>query len=132
MPSRMTEGELDQLISSRLLRLVEYHGAQRIELTHDVLTPAVRENRDRRRAERDRAELAARAAELEAEQLHHVAELQVAHEHARRAAKALSTAGNRAGGYASSSALWPRVSVSWPTRAQVRLRTICAPRLRRS
>ena len=82
VPSRMTEGELDQLISSRLLRLVEYHGAQRIELTHDVLTPAVREHRDRRRAERDKAELAARAAELEAEQLHHEAELQIAHEHA--------------------------------------------------
>ena len=81
VPSRMTEGELDRLISSRLLRLVEYHGAQRIELTHDVLTPAVREHRDRRRAERDKAELAARAAELEVEQLHHEAELQLAHEH---------------------------------------------------
>jgi WD40 repeat protein len=54
VPSRLTEGELNQLISSRLVRVEEYHGAQRIELTHDVLTRTVREHRDRRRAEEDR------------------------------------------------------------------------------
>ena len=38
VPSRLTEDELAQLISSRLLRLEDHYGAQRIELTHDVLT----------------------------------------------------------------------------------------------
>ena len=37
---------------------MEYHGAQRIELTHDVLTGVVREHRDRRRAEEEKAMLA--------------------------------------------------------------------------
>ena len=61
VPSRLTEDELSRLIGSRLLRLEEYHGAQRIELTHDVLTGVVREHRDRRRAEEEKAALAARA-----------------------------------------------------------------------
>ena len=55
VPSRLTEDELARLISSRLLRLEERYGAQRIELTHDVLTGVVREHRDRRRAEEERA-----------------------------------------------------------------------------
>ena len=63
VPSRLTEDELSRLIGSRLLRLEEYHGAQRIELTHDVLTGVVREHRDRRRAEAEKAALAARAEE---------------------------------------------------------------------
>ncbi|TMS51351.1 WD40 repeat domain-containing protein [Mycobacterium sp. DBP42] len=54
VPSRLTPEELDQLISSRLVRLAEYHGTQRIELVHDVLTGTVREHRDRREAEEDR------------------------------------------------------------------------------
>ena len=61
VPSRLTDDELSRLISSRLLRLEEYHGAQRIELTHDVLTGVVREHRDRRRAEVEKAAVAARA-----------------------------------------------------------------------
>ncbi len=56
MPSHLTDDELAQLIGSRLLRLEEHYGAQRIELTHDVLTRAVREHRDRRRAEEEKAE----------------------------------------------------------------------------
>lgn len=67
VPSRLTDDELAQLISSRLLRLEEYHGAQRIELTHDVLTGVVREHRDRRRAEQDSAERVARAEQQAAE-----------------------------------------------------------------
>jgi WD40 repeat protein len=63
VPSRLTEDELSGLIGSRLLRLEEYHGAQRIELTHDVLTGVVREHRDRRRAEAEKMALAARAEE---------------------------------------------------------------------
>ncbi|MGV0768405.1 nSTAND1 domain-containing NTPase [Mycobacterium syngnathidarum] len=61
VPSRLNREELDQLISSRLVRLAEYHGTQRIELIHDVLTGTVREHRDRRKAEDAKAELAARA-----------------------------------------------------------------------
>jgi WD40 repeat protein len=61
VPSILTDDELDRLIGSRLLGLVEYHGAQRIELTHDVLTHVVREHRDRRRGEAEKAALAARA-----------------------------------------------------------------------
>ena len=61
VPSRLTEDELARLIGSRLLRLEDHYGAQRIELTHDVLTGVVREHRDRRRAEDEKAALAARA-----------------------------------------------------------------------
>src|SRR6185503_11821442 len=65
VPSRLTEDELAQLISSRLLRIVDHYGAQRIELTHDVLTGVVRGHRDRRRAveekEKEKAALAAHA-----------------------------------------------------------------------
>jgi hypothetical protein len=60
VPSHLTEDELSQLIHSRLLRLEERYGAQRIELTHDVLTGVVREQRDRRRTEEEKAALAAR------------------------------------------------------------------------
>ena len=61
VPTHLTEDELAQLISSRLLRLEDRYGAQRIELTHDVLTGVVREHRDRRRAEDEKAALAAHA-----------------------------------------------------------------------
>ncbi|MEU3012174.1 WD40 repeat domain-containing protein [Nocardia asteroides] len=60
VPSRLSGDELDRLIRSRLVRLEEYHGAQRIELTHDVLTGVVREHRDRRRSETERTAHAAR------------------------------------------------------------------------
>ena len=66
VPSRLTEDELARLIGSRLLRLEDHYGAQRIELTHDVLTGVVREHRDRRRADR-RKEKAALAARVEQE-----------------------------------------------------------------
>lgn len=69
VPSKITDDELAQLIGSRLLRLEERYGAQRIELTHDVLTGVVREHRDRRRAEEEKAALAARV-----EQERHAAE----------------------------------------------------------
>ncbi len=72
VPSILTDDELGRLIGSRLLRLVEYHGAQRIELTHDVLTRVVREHRDRRRGEEEKAALAARA-ERERQALEHAA-----------------------------------------------------------
>ncbi len=67
VPSILTDDELGRLIGSRLLRLVEYHGAQRIELTHDVLTKVVREHRDRRRAEQEKQALEQTAAELDRE-----------------------------------------------------------------
>jgi WD40 repeat protein len=67
VPSILTDDELGRLISTRLLRIVEYHGAQRIELTHDVLTKVVREHRDRRRAEQEKQALEQTAAELDRE-----------------------------------------------------------------
>ncbi len=72
VPTHLTDDELTRLIGSRLLRLEEGYGAQRIELAHDVLTGVMREHRDQRRAEEEKAALAARAesrqAELEATQ----------------------------------------------------------------
>src|SRR4029450_2158489 len=50
VPGRLTQDQLNLLIQRRLLRVEERYGAERIELTHDLLTRAVREHRDRRRA----------------------------------------------------------------------------------
>ena len=60
VPSRLTEEELAKLISSRLVRIEERYGTQRIELSHDVLTGVVRDRRDQRKAEEEQAALAAR------------------------------------------------------------------------
>jgi len=46
-----------------LLRLEERYGAQRIELTHDVLTRAIRDHRDQGRAAEEREALVVRAEE---------------------------------------------------------------------
>lgn len=75
VPAHLTEDELDRLISSRLVRLEDRYGAQRIELTHDVLTGAVREHRDRRRAREREAELEAERQRQQAE-LHQALERQ--------------------------------------------------------
>ena len=93
VPSHLSDDELNQLIRSRLVRLEDRYGAQRIELTHDVLTGVVREHRDRRRAEEEKAALAAlaeqerqaaaqREAELEAEKQRQQAELQATQRYA--------------------------------------------------
>ena len=59
-PAHLSEAQLSRLIDRRLLRMEERHGAQRIELTHDLLTRVVRQERERLRAEdRGRAEAAA-------------------------------------------------------------------------
>ncbi len=55
--------QLDQLVDLRLLRIKQEYETARVELTHDVLTQAVREERDRRHAE---AELAAYRLKAEA------------------------------------------------------------------
>jgi WD40 repeat protein len=89
VPTHLTEEELAQLISSRLVRLEDRYGAQRIELTHDVLTRVVREHRDQRRAEEERAALAARAEQREAE-LDHEREARLASERAGRRLKGIS------------------------------------------
>lgn len=57
VPAHMSEAQLQRLVNMRLLRIGESYGAQRIELTHDLLTRVVREHRDRRRL--DEAKLAA-------------------------------------------------------------------------
>ncbi|MGD2357205.1 hypothetical protein ACP8WR_13975 [Mycolicibacterium nivoides] len=88
VPARLTREELDQLIDSRLVRLAEYHGTQRIELIHDVLTGTVRDHRDRRvaaeelrlaeeRKEKEKAALAA-AAEQDRQALAQAAQLREA------------------------------------------------------
>lgn len=46
--------ELDLLINRRLLRRAEQYDVVRVELTHDVLTQAVREERDQRRAREEK------------------------------------------------------------------------------
>ena len=64
---------LDTLLARRLLSAEERGGTQRIEITHDVLTPLVAESRDKRR-ERERTEQAE-------------AERQIAQENAQRVAR---------------------------------------------
>ncbi len=50
----MKDQELQLLVNRRLLRIEPHHPGDRVELTHDLLTPTVREHRDRHR-ERERA-----------------------------------------------------------------------------
>ncbi|MDH6243481.1 hypothetical protein [Mycobacterium sp. OTB74] len=76
VPAHLSEDELNELIGSRLLRLEDRYDAPRIELTHDVLTPAVREHRDRRRVEEEKATLT-KAAE-QAEERERIAQEQTA------------------------------------------------------
>jgi len=59
----VTEAELQVLVDRRLLRLEQHYGIPRIELTHDILTRAVCEERNRRQADIERAALRARAAD---------------------------------------------------------------------
>ncbi len=68
VPAHMSDEQLQRLVDLRLLRIGESYGAQRIELTHDLLTHVVRETRDRRRAAEREAAAAQRAA-LEREAL---------------------------------------------------------------
>jgi WD40 repeat protein len=63
VPGFLTEEQLERLINRRLLRVEERYGTARIELTHDLLTRTVMADRDRRRVEDERAELARRAEE---------------------------------------------------------------------
>ena len=67
VPTHLSEDELDRLIKARLIRLEERYGTQRIELTHDLLTKAVRAHRDARRAEERLKEHEERERKLEAE-----------------------------------------------------------------
>jgi WD40 repeat protein len=57
---------IDALIRRRLLRVDERQQMRRLELTHDVLAPVVRESRDRRRAREAEEEAKAREAEAQA------------------------------------------------------------------
>ena len=63
VPGHLSEEQLQRLVDLRLLRIGESYGAQRIELTHDLLTHVVREARDRRRATEREAAAARRAAQ---------------------------------------------------------------------
>jgi hypothetical protein len=65
----VTRADIDELVARRLLRIEERFGAQWVELTHDLLTGVIRQQRDLRReqteaeariqAERKRAEAVA-------------------------------------------------------------------------
>jgi len=67
--------DLESLVDRRLIRVEDRLGAQRIELTHDVLTRTIRKSRDRRRARerererlhQEREEMLGRQRELDAE-----------------------------------------------------------------
>jgi WD40 repeat protein len=82
VPAHLTGEDLGHLVNRRLLRVEERYGAERIELTHDLLTRAVVEHRTLRRAqdaERDRARRAAEErARLEAETARQRARVRVA------------------------------------------------------
>src|SRR5262249_9822019 len=91
----VTRADIDKLVARRLLRIEERFGTQWVELTHDLLTEVIRQQRDRRReesratreaeeraqAERERAERA------EAAVLHEKAEREVQERLAREAAE---------------------------------------------
>jgi len=62
VPAHMSEAQLQRLVNMRLLRIGESYGAQRIELTHDLLTGVVRAHRDRRREDEAMLAAAQRAA----------------------------------------------------------------------
>jgi WD40 repeat protein len=50
----VTDQQLRLLVDRRLLRIEPYRGTERVELTHDLLTPVVRKHRDRQREEERR------------------------------------------------------------------------------
>lgn len=54
--SGVTREAIDRLVGCRVLRLEERSGLKRIELTHDLLAPVVRESRDKRREQQARVE----------------------------------------------------------------------------
>ena len=111
VPSRLTNDELARLIGSRLLRLEERAGAEWIELTHDVLTPVVREHRDRRRADEGRA--AEHEAQMQRQQAElQAAELRAAQEHERAARERQETAEAHAAALRRSSRILRAVLVS--------------------
>ena len=71
----VTRQDLETLVDRRLLRVEDRLGAQRIELTHDVLTRTIRKSRDNRRARKqeedrrrhEREEMLSRQRRLEQE-----------------------------------------------------------------
>lgn len=73
--------DLEALVDRRLIRVEDRLGAQRIELTHDVLTRTIRKSRDRRRArERGRERLLQEREKM----LDHQRELESKHEAQRQ------------------------------------------------
>jgi len=63
VPAYLSREHLDHLIRRRLLRVEERQNTMRIELTHDLLTGTVRQHRDWRRAEEEKAQLERQADE---------------------------------------------------------------------
>jgi tetratricopeptide (TPR) repeat protein len=93
----VTRAAIDLLVGRRLLRIEERFGTQWIELTHDLLTEVIRQQRDTRRetqegeAQRERAERAEAEAAAQAELAREAAEReQAAHRLVRRTRFALA------------------------------------------
>jgi hypothetical protein len=79
----VTRADIDSLVARRLLRIEERFGTQWVELTHDVLTGVIRQQRDLRREQTRAAQEAEARAQAERERAEH-AEAEAARERAER------------------------------------------------
>ena len=65
--AKLGRTDLDTLVTSRLLRIDDRFGTQRVELTHDVLAAPVRASRDDRHCQEELARAARREREIREE-----------------------------------------------------------------
>jgi hypothetical protein len=82
----VTRGDIDRLVARRLLRIEERFGTQWVELTHDLLTGVIRQQRDLRREQTAAAQEAEARAQAERERAER-AEAEAARERAEREAQ---------------------------------------------
>jgi tetratricopeptide (TPR) repeat protein len=82
----VTRADIDKLVARRLLRIEEHSGTQRVELTHDLLTEVVQQQRDLRREQRAAAREAEERAEAERQRAER-AEAEAARERGEREAQ---------------------------------------------
>jgi hypothetical protein len=84
--SGVTRADIDRLVARRLLRIEERFGTQWVELTHDLLTNVIRQQRDLRREQTRAAREAEERAQAERERAER-AEADALHERAEREAQ---------------------------------------------
>jgi hypothetical protein len=82
----VTRADIDRLVARRLLRIEERFGTQWVELTHDLLTGVIRQQRDLRREQTAAAREAEARAQAERERAER-AEAETARERAEREAQ---------------------------------------------